>query len=104
MNTVRLILIVAVVAVVGGLIYMLIDGAISLDNSRMQNTRLRTKCELLARLADEGLRGRATDVVIKSAGANVITKIEGPELSLDDVILRVQNEKIAGVDMAETCR
>jgi hypothetical protein len=104
MNVSRLLLIVAAVIVVGALIYMLIDAAISLDHSRSQNQMLSQKCELLARLADEGLQGRTTEAVIKSVGSKVIAKVEGNELRLDSVVLRVEGGKVTGVDVAETCR
>lgn len=48
MNVLRLLLIAAAIIVVGALIYMLIDAAISLDHSRSQNRVLSQKCELLA--------------------------------------------------------
>ena len=104
MSVSRLLLIAAAIIVVGALIYMLIDAAISLDHSRSQNQMLSQKCELLARLVDEGLQGRTTEAVIKSAGSKVIAKIEGNELRLDNVVLRVEGGKVTGVDVAETCR
>lgn len=99
----RWIVIVSGVIVIGALIYMLINGAISLDHSRSQNKYLQAKCELLVKLADDGLRGRTADGVIKVAGPTVIAKIEGAELRLDTVVLRLQNGKVAGVDLTETC-
>lgn len=104
MNVSRLLLIAAAIVVVGALIYMLIDAAISLDHSRSQNQMLSQKCELLARLVDEGIQGRTTEAVIKSAGSKVIAKVEGNELRLDNVALRVEGGKVTGVDVAETCR
>lgn len=104
MSVTRLLLIAAAIIVVGALIYMLIDAAISLDHSRSQNQMLSQKCELLARLVDEGLQGRTTEAVIKSAGSKVIAKVEGNELRLDNVVLRVEGGKVTGVDVAETCR
>lgn len=104
MNVSRLLLIAAAIVVVGALIYMLIDAAISLDHSRSQNQMLSQKCELLARLVDEGIQGRTTEAVIKSAGSKVIAKVEGNELRLDNVVLRVEGGKVTGVDVAETCR
>jgi len=104
MNASRLLLIFATLVAVGALIYMLIDAAISLDHSRSQNHMLSQKCELLARLADEGLRGRTREAVIKSVGSKVIAKVEGNELRLDSVVLRVEGGKVTGVDVAETCR
>ncbi len=100
----RLLLIAAAIIVVGALIYMLIDAAISLDHSRSQNRVLSQKCELLARLADEGLQGRTTEAVIRTVDSKVLVKLEGSELSLDDVVLRVEGGKVTGVDIAETCR
>jgi hypothetical protein len=44
------------VVVIGLLVYMVIDAAISLDHSRSENQFLRCKCELLVKLADNGLR------------------------------------------------
>ncbi|MFN9490647.1 MAG: hypothetical protein ACK59Y_12830 [Betaproteobacteria bacterium] len=104
MNVLRLLLIAAAIIVVGALIYMLIDAAISLDHSRSQNRVLSQKCELLARLADEGLQGRTTEAVIRTVDSKVLVKLEGSELSLDDVVLRVEGGKVTGVDIAETCR
>ncbi|MER0203896.1 MAG: hypothetical protein DU480_08590 [Nitrosomonas sp.] len=104
MNIVHSILVVGVVIVIGALIYILIECMVSLDHSRSQNEVLQAKCELLARLADDGLRDHFTDSVIKLAGVNVIVKIEGPEFRLNDVILHAQSGKITGVDIAETCR
>jgi hypothetical protein len=104
MSVTRLLLIAAAIIVVGALIYMLIDAAISLDHSRSQNQMLSQKCELLARLVDEGLQGRTTEAVIKSVGSKVIAKVEGNELRLDNVVLLVEGGKVAGVDVAETCR
>lgn len=92
------------VVVIGLLVYMVIDAAISLDHSRSENQFLRRKCELLVKLADNGLRGHTSDAVIKGVGSNVIAKLEAPELRLDDVVLRVENGRITGVDVAETCR
>lgn len=100
----RLLLIAAAIIVVGALIYMLIDAAISLDHSRSQNRVLSQKCELLARLADEGLQGRTTEAVIRTVDSKVLVKLEGSELSLDDVVLPVEGGKVTGVDIAETCR
>jgi hypothetical protein len=65
---------------------------------------LSQKCELLARLADEGLRGRTAEAVMRTVDSKVLVKIEGGELSLDDVVLRVEGGKVTGVDVAETCR
>lgn len=104
MSVSRLLRIVAVSIVVGVLIYMLIDAAISLDHSRSQNQMLSQKCELLARPVDEGLQDRTTEAVIKSAGPKVIAKVEGNELRLDNVVLRVGGGKVTGVDVAESCR
>lgn len=104
MNVSRLLLIFATVIVVGAMIYMLIDAAISLDYSRSQNRMLSRKCELFARLADEGLRGKTTEAVIKSAGPKVVAKVEGNELRLDSVVFRLEGGKVTGVDIAETCR
>lgn len=104
MNVSRLLLIAAAIVVVGALIYMLIDAAISLDHSRSQNQMLSQKCELLARLADVGLQGRTTGAVIRTVDSKVLVKLEGSELSLDDVVLRVEGGKVTGVDVAETCR
>lgn len=104
MSVSRLLLTAAAIIVVGALIYMLIDAAISLDHSRSQNQMLSQKCELLARLVDEGLQGRTTEAVIKSAGSKVIAKVEENELRLDNVVLRVEGGKVTGVDVAETCR
>lgn len=103
MNAARLTLVLSLIAVIGTLIYMLIDGAVSLDHSRSQNEMLRAKCELLAKLTDDGLRGRTVDRVIKLAGAGVIAKIEGLDLWLDNVVLHVQDGKVTSVDVAETC-
>jgi plasmid replication initiation protein len=72
--------------------------------SRSQNRMLSQKCELLARLADEGLRGRTAEAVMRTVDSKVLVKIEGGELSLDDVVLRVEGGKVTGVDVAETCR
>lgn len=104
MSVSRLLQIVAVSIVIGVLIYMLIDAAISLDHSRSQNQMLSQKCELLARLVDEGLQDRTTEAVIKNAGPKVIAKVEGNELRLDNVVLRVEGGKVTGVDVAESCR
>lgn len=104
MKAVRWMLGVGAVIVIAALIYMLIDGAISLDHSRSQNQVLQAKCELLARLADDGLRGRTTDEMGKIAGVKVIAKIEGAELRLDNVVLRIRNGKVVGIDEEETCR
>lgn len=104
MKVSHLLLIAASSSLLGALVYMVIDAAISLDHSRSQNQMLSQKCELLARLVDEGLQGRTTDAVIRSAGSKVVAEVEGNELRLDDVVLRVESGKITGVDVAETCR
>lgn len=104
MSVTRLLSIAAAIIVVGALIYMFNDAAISLDHSRSQNQMLSQKCEQLARLVDEGLQGRTTEAVIKSAGSKVIAKVEGNELRLDNLVLRVEGGKVTGVDVAETCR
>lgn len=95
---------VAGIVVLVILIYMVIDGSLSLTYSRSENKYLRSKCELLAKLADQGLRGHSLDAVIKSAGTGVIAKVEGSELRLDNVVLRIEGQKIVGVDVEETCR
>ncbi|RYH61657.1 MAG: hypothetical protein EON54_09920 [Alcaligenaceae bacterium] len=99
-----MLLVAAVISIVGALIYMLIDASISLNHSRSQNQMLGQKCELLARLVDNGLRGRTTEAVIESAGPKVLAKVEGNELHLDNLVLRVEDSKVTGVDTAETCR
>ena len=104
MKTVLVLLIIVLVGITGVLLYMVVDCAISLDHSRVQNQALHRKCELLARLADDGLRGRPPSSVIRVAGSNVIAKIEGEELRLDDVVLHIADERIARLDMMETCR
>lgn len=92
------------VVTVGILLYMVIDSAISLTYSRSHTEALTRKCELLAKLADEGLRGHSLEAVIRTAGPKVIAQVEGSALRLDGVVLRIKNEKIVGVDVAETCR
>lgn len=90
--------------VIGGLGYMVIDASISLTDARAQNAALSRKCDLLARLSNEGLRGRPVDGLVKPMGAGVIVKLEGSELRLDDVVLRVENGKVVKIDIDETCR
>lgn len=104
MNAIRVMLLLAAVIVIGGLIYMLVDCAISLDNSRSQNQTLARKCAHLARLADDGLRGRSINSVIKSAGVNIVAAVEGGELRLDDVVLRVEGGIVTGINLDETCQ
>lgn len=61
-------LVLAGIVVLAMLMHMVIGGAVSLTYSRAENKYLRSKCELLAKLAEEGLRGRSLDAVIKRAG------------------------------------
>lgn len=104
MRPVRITLSVALIGVIGTLLYMVVDGAISLDYSRSQNLYLHRKCELLAKLVDEGLRGRSIDTAKRAVGSDVIAKVEGNELRLDNVVLQISDGKIARVEVAETCR
>jgi hypothetical protein len=104
MKLMKLTLALSLIGAFGMLLYMMIDGAFSLSDSRSQNDVLQAKCVLLARLADDGLRGRAVDTVIGSAGADVTAKTEGAELRLDDVVLRIDGGRVTGIDVAETCQ
>lgn len=88
---------------IGVLLYMVMDSAISLDHSRSQNQYLRHKCELLAKLASDGLRGRSIDSVKHAGGTDVIAKAEGNELWLDDIAIKIVGGKVADIDVAETC-
>lgn len=104
MKASRFLGILAVTGIVGALLYMLIDSAISLDHSRSQNDLLRQKCELFARLADDGLRGQSIDSVKSLAGATVIAKLEDEKLWLDNIALQVKHSRVVRVDVAESCR
>jgi hypothetical protein len=97
-------LVIACMAIVGVLVYMVVDSAISLTYARAHSQRLSHNCEVLAELANEGLRGRSVDAVVKSVGRTVTIKPEGSELRLDDVVLHVENGRILGVDKPDTCR
>lgn len=103
MKTVSVVLVVALLAVVGGLVYMIVDGAISLDHSRAQNKRLREKCELLAKLTELGLRGRLAEETVRAMGPDVLIQREGSQLRVDGVVLSVEGGKITAVNVTETC-
>src|SRR4051794_33540282 len=92
------------IATVGVLVYMVVDSAISLTHARSYSLTLSRNCEVLAKLAEEGLRGRSVDLVIKSVGPTVVVKTEGSELRLNDVVLHVESGRIVGVDIPATCR
>lgn len=104
MNKFRFVLTGGATVLILAMTYMLIDCTISLDHSRMHNSRLGARCELLGRLADEGLRGRPIVEIIQIAGINVLVKDEGATISFDDVVLRVQNGQVLKVEVEETCR
>jgi hypothetical protein len=104
MSKLRIVIVVTMAAVIGTLLYMVIDGAISLTYSHSHIKYLNRNCEVLAKLVEDGFRGRAVDSVVKGAGATSIAKFEGQELRLDNVVLRVENGKVTGVDIAQTCR
>ena len=82
---------------------MLIDAAISLDHSRSQNQSLQKKCQQLSVLADEGLRGRNVKELVASNESSAIVKRVETQLRINGVVLRIENEKVAGVVISETC-
>ena len=85
------------------LLFMLFDGAVSLDHSRSQNQFLQRKCKQLSLLASEGIRGKNIQDLVAKNSASMIVKVEGSQLRLNDIVLQTAEGTVKEVLIAETC-
>ena len=93
----------ALLLFVFGLTYMLIDAAISLDHSRSQNQSLQKICQQLSKIANESLRGKSVSELVGKNASTSIVKHDGTQLRINSVVLKIANEKVVEVNIAETC-
>lgn len=103
MNIIKIVITGAVLLFLITLVYMLFNAAVSLDHSRSQNESLKKKCRQLSVLASEGLHGKSVKDVLAKAGAAAIVKQDGDQLWIDDVVLRIEDNKVVEVVISETC-
>lgn len=103
MNIVKIAIASIVVLLLITLVYLLFNAAVSLDHSRSQNQSLKKKCRQLSAMASEGLRGKNVKDILSKTDASAIVKQNGAQLWIDDVVLSIENGKVIGVSISETC-
>ena len=103
MRALKIIFGIALLLLISGLVIMIVDASISLTYSRAHNDSLKQKCRQLSALATEGLVGKSVKDLMNKQESSAIVKIEGTTLFIDDVVLRIKNEKVVEVVTSKTC-
>ncbi len=94
---------VSAVALIGVLLFQVVDSAISLAYCRQQNLNNRERCRLLARLAEVGLKGVKVEAIVETVGAGAVIELDEDILGIDDVTFRIKDGMILSVDLDHTC-
>ena len=79
------------------------DAAVGLEHARAKNRDMTGRCRLLAKLAEPGFKELSESAVRSLVGPEVIVDVEDGDLWVDDLVFRLADGRISGIDLAQSC-